>query len=242
MEGQGLRMKCCGIYMIMFFVTSLCWADFRASIYKIDSNDRELLFSQEFIEKELDSGQIKIENRYKNSDGIEVIRESATLNKTGQIQDIQIDQLQTSQKAYIKIDQNKIEFELTQANGSQKKSTEKRKQLPLVSTQNFGYFIRDSWKKIVAGETVEFRLIVWDRLETVGFQVISRGMKTIRGKSCMAVEMQASTFLIRQLVDPLQLCYTDDGRKIFDLTGRVAPKIKIGEQYKDLDAHVVYFY
>ena len=77
MEGQGLRMKCCGIFLTIYFIFSCCHADFRASIYKIDASDRELLFSQEYIEKILETGQIKIENRFKNSEGNEVIRESA---------------------------------------------------------------------------------------------------------------------------------------------------------------------
>lgn len=242
MEGQGLRMKCCGTFLFILFLQIICRADFRASIYKIDSNDRELLFSQEFIEKELSTGLIKIENRFKNSEGNEVIRESANLNKSGQIEQIQIDQLQTSQKALIVVGADKIEFELTEANGKIKKSTEKRSAIPLVSTQNFGRFVRDSWKQLTNGQTVEFRLIVWDRMETVGFQVASKGVQLIRGKNCTLIEMQASSFLIRRLVDPLNLCYIEDGKKIYDLVGRVTPKLKVGDQLKDLDAHVVYFY
>lgn len=235
-------MKCCGTFFFVLFLQLHTHADFRASIYKSESNDRELLFSQEFIEKEITNGQFKIESRFKNADGVEVIKESATLNSKGQVEQLQIEQLQTAQKASIFVDSEKIEFKLTEGNGKTKTSSEKRSDLPLVSTLNFGRFIQESWSQIISGKKVEFRLLVWDRMETVGFQMVGHGLKQIRGKNCYAVEMQASTFLIRQLVDPIQMCYQEDGKRIFDLFGRVAPKLKVGDKFKDLDAHVVYFY
>ncbi len=70
--------------------------------------------------------------------------------------------------------------------------------------------IRKRWEAIKAGEEVEFELLVPSRQEEIGFRFVDIGTETVGGRSVTVVQMEPSSFLIRQLVDPLKFYMADE--------------------------------
>lgn len=70
--------------------------------------------------------------------------------------------------------------------------------------------IRKRWEAIKAGEEVEFDLLVPSRQEEIGFRFVDIGTETVGGRSVTVVQMEPSSFIIRQLVDPLKFYMADE--------------------------------
>lgn len=59
-------------------------------------------------------------------------------------------------------------------------------------------YIARNYSAIAGGAVAEFRLLAPSRLETVGFELITKGEETVQGKSCLLLKLQASSWIIRQ--------------------------------------------
>jgi len=100
--------------------------------------------------------------------------------------------------------------------------------------------VQAHWPEILAGKTVSFRYASWERMETVGFDIKKSKELRESGEDLVQVKMSASSFVIAALVNPLFFTFSSDGKFLRKMSGRVAPKKKVGESWKDLDADVVY--
>lgn len=103
------------------------------------------------------------------------------------------------------------------------------------------YFLVAHWNELSRGESVNFRLIVESRLETVGFKFVKEADVNWNGKPAIRLRMEASNFVIAQLVDPLFFTVEKaEPHRVFEYVGRVTPKLRDGSKWKDLDARTVY--
>ncbi|MFN7728679.1 MAG: hypothetical protein ACK5P7_05955 [Bdellovibrio sp.] len=68
------------------------------------------------------------------------------------------------------------------------------------------------------------------------------GEEDVSGQKALVLRMKPSSFIIAALVKPIIFKYASDGSRLLEMNGRVAPKQKSGDSFKDLDAEVVYFY
>jgi hypothetical protein len=219
---------------------ALSSANYSSELFEQGSSFSKKLYTFELVTT-TEGDVLKSKAQYKALDGSVVVEERATLKaSTAELVRLEVDQNQTGAKAVIQVEGNKIYFTKTQ-DGKEKKSDEKKADTLVVSS-NFQSFVKSQWPEIMAGKTIGFRYGVWSRLETVGFEVSKVGTEKIGSEEAVVIRMKPSSFIIAALVKPLTFKWASDGSRILQMNGRVPPMQKIGSEFKDLDAEVMYKY
>jgi hypothetical protein len=134
-------------------------------------------------------------------------------------------------------------FEYTKdaASGSKPKtSTEPLRDATLVS-DTVAPFLCDHWAELARGAKVRCRYVVVPRRETVGFTFVKDGETTYQGRQAVILRMEPTSLIISQLVDPLYFTIGEEApHRVFQILGRVTPKIQVGDTWEDLDALTVF--
>jgi hypothetical protein len=97
------------------------------------------------------------------------------------------------------------------------KVTLKRKGL-MTADSGFHSFIRDHFKELLAGDTVEFSFAVAGNLDSFKFRAKKTGETTWEGKPAVTLKIEPDS-LLRFLVDPLALTYEPTERKLVEYRG-----------------------
>jgi hypothetical protein len=231
-------MKSVFVLVSGLLLAGLAHADYSGVVYEQGSNQKNVLyhFTAKVSEKD---GKEDVVATFATPDGAEAVVDHATLDN-GQVVRDEIQQKQTGQSGLIEVRDGKIYFSKT-VDGKTSTSDEKLKDTFVVSA-NFQRFLKDHWEAIAGGKTVAFRYGVWDRKETVGFEIFKTGTDKIGDKEVLVLKMKPSSFLIAALVKPIYFKFAADGSHLLEMNGRVPPKRKAGDSWKDLDAEVVYSY
>jgi hypothetical protein len=101
-------------------------------------------------------------------------------------------------------------------------------------------FVQKNWDRLEKEKEIELRLAVWDRAETVGFEMIREKIEATPFGQGVLVKLKPSSFVIAALVKPIHFWFSVDGTKLLMMKGRVGPKQKSGTKWQALDAEVVY--
>ncbi len=96
------------------------------------------------------------------------------------------------------------------------------------------------WEALMQGKEVFLRYIVIPRTETVGFNLVKSDEATWQGKPAVIIKMEPASFFIRLVVDPVYFTVHKETRRVVKYAGRVTPKIKENDEWKDLDAVMVF--
>jgi len=127
--------------------------------------------------------------------------------------------------------------------GAKKKTDSETLQPDTLVGDSIPGFIAAHWNELARGDAVNFRFVASDRLETVGFKLVKDSDVTVRGTPALRLKMQASSFIIAQLVDPIFFAVDKVApHLVLEYEGRVTPKQRDGSKWKDLDARTVYDY
>jgi hypothetical protein len=236
------------VMLVVGLLVSQAHADFSGVIYEKDSQKKKELFKIQIEEKSADKDnkgadasnkESTVKSIFKDTDGNIALEQTVLLRGDDLVRD-EVEQKQLGQKGLIEVKDDEIFFSKT-VKGETKVKKEKKGET-LVSSGNFQRFVRSHWSEIEKGSSISFRFAVWDRQETVGFEIFKIGEEKINDKPVLVLKMKPSSFLIAALVKPLIFKFAADGSQLVEMTGRVAPKQKKGDDYKDLDAEVVYTY
>lgn len=211
----------------------------QAKVYDLKSERKKQLYTLQVQVTPKDDGT-RTEAVYKDMDGREAVREEGVI-QGAQLVSYQITQKQTQEKGRIFVEGDKIKFEYEGPQGKRKSAEEKLKN-PTLCTANFNAFVRENWDELAAGKAIDVRFAVWDRLETVGFTLQGIGVQEHNGERWIELRMKPSSFLIAALVDPIHLWYGENDKNLMLMKGRIAPKLRQGKKWRDLDAEVVYSY
>jgi hypothetical protein len=222
----------------LVFFSSLAHADYTGEMYELGSNRAKKLYSVK-VEQKTNGEQEDIVATVTGVDGKVALIEKTSL-KGIEVLNFEIDQKQLETTAVIKVGSEKVIFTKTK-DGKTKEDDEKRKPT-FVITGNFQKFIASRWAEIMTGKEVEFRYGVWDRMETVGFEVKKIGEEGNGEQKRVVLKMKPSSMIIAALVNPIEFKFTGDGKRLMEMKGRVGPKQLINGKWKDLDAEVVYTY
>lgn len=225
-------------FVLISFFSVWTFADYTGDLFQQGSEKQKKIYTFEMHSSEAD-GQLNTHGIYKDLEGNIVVEEKATLQGS-EIVRYEIDQKQVDQQGLIEVKEDKIFFTKT-ADGKTKTTDEKLRK-PLVSSANFQKFVKDNWQALSKGDEVSFRYAVWDRQETVGFELFKTGMGKSGDEDVIVLKMKPSSFIIAALVKPIIFKFAADGSKLLEMNGRVPPKKKDGSTFKDLDAEVVYSY
>lgn len=225
------------ISMVLGFTTVLNAQSMSGKVYKKDTQRKELLFTYSNSGVE-DQGTVKVQLEFKDLAGQVVVHEEA--ERVGsQLKTYSVDHRQTGRKGQIVVEGQRVKFHFQE--GSKIKDVEEEKLPPnFVVGPTLVPYVSEHWKEITAGHTVDIRFGVWDRQETVGFSLFKVGQEKLDGQEVVLLKFKPTSFVIAALVDPVIFKFSTDGKTLLGMVGRIMPKLKNGNKWKDLDAEVVY--
>lgn len=226
------------IFLALTLGMQTAFADYTATVFEQNSGRQKKLYTFQFKSTEKD-GKEDIHVLHKDLEGNVVAEEKAKVEGS-KLQRYEIDHKQIEQQGLIEVKDGKVFF--TKTVGGKTSTNEEKLQDTLVANANFQKFIKDNWDQIKDGKEIAFRYAVWDRQETVGFEIFKTGTDKIGEKEVLVLKMKPSSFIIAALVKPIIFKFEADGSKLLEMNGRVVPKRKDGSTYKDLDGEVVYTY
>src|SRR5690606_5214716 len=130
-------------------------------------------------------GKDHIKAVFTDLEGNVVIEQNVILDGSAVVRD-ELQQKQTNEVGLIEVKDGKVHFSKT-SNGKTKTDTEKLDKTFVVSA-SFQRFVKDNWEAVTAGKTVSFRYGVWDRMETVGFEIFKTGTETVNGEEAIVLK------------------------------------------------------
>jgi len=166
--------------------------------------------------------------------GATVVAEAASHTADYALRDYTLLQDQRGQSGTIRVDGDQVRFE--HFDGTKHRSSVERWQGTVVTGPTLvGYVVRHL-EELRAGKALRVRFAVLERLETIGFEL--RAAPAQPGQT--RVVMTPSSFLVGLLVDPVSFTFETATAKLVRLEGRVPPKVRSGDRWRDLDARVEY--
>jgi hypothetical protein len=134
-----------------------------------------------------------------------------------------------------------FEYAKDTASGAKPKTNQEPLQNDTLLDDMIGPFIALHWGMLLNGQPVKSRYISVPRRETVGFTFTKDCESTWQGQKVIIVKMEATSFIIAALVDPVFFTVEKEGKhRILQYIGRTTPKIKTGSKWADLDAVTVF--
>lgn len=210
---------------------------FKGEIYDLDGG-KEIRYRFEH-KLTTDGDKLIADNRYMTPSGEDLVVEHLEF-KNEKLVIYEQSQKQTGGEGKIEVKGSKVIFTY-KIDGKEKTSDENLKDNFVVGPTLIDYMINhlDQLKK---GDTVDIRLGVIDRRETIGFSLKKDGEATIDGVKGVVIRMKPSSFIIAALVKPLYFTLAEDGSRNLELRGRLPMKNKVGDKLKDYDGRMLYKY
>jgi hypothetical protein len=166
--------------------------------------------------------------------GSTAIRESARHTADYSLVDYTLHENQLGQTGTIRVDGDRVSFERLE--GTKRRARVERVKAPVVVGPTLvGHVVRNL-ASLRAGEVLRVRLAVLDRLETIGFDL--QAVEAAPGQT--RIRVKPSSFLVALIVGPLYFTFETATAKLVRLEGRVPPKVRAGDAWRDFDARVEY--
>lgn len=233
-----MRLLNMAIVLASFISSGLAYG-YSGILYEQNSGKKKQLFTMTAEPVKAEAGKEAAQVIFKDTEG-NVALEQNLVFENGKIVRDETLQKQTNQVGLIEVKDGKVFF--TKTSDGKTSTKEEKLDDTFVTSGNFQRYVKDNWEKIAKGETLSFRFGVWDRQETVGFKIFKTGDEKQGDKTLTVLKMKPSSFIIAAIVSPLIFKFEADGSRLSEMNGRVTPKQKVGDKFKDLDAEVVYSY
>ncbi len=231
------------IVLVLLFSCQGWSLGYQSEIFEQKSNFQKKLFDLKVESTTDQAGIVTATGTFKDSKSGEIAIQEVAKYREAELIETRLEQRQTGEKGFVTVSGDKIEFVYTNRDGKEKKNSEKIKPgMKILAPANFIVFIRKNWADLQSKKSIPLRFAVWDRAETVGFDLILEGAEKRSGQDLVKLKLKPSSFIIAALVNPIYLWFTPDGQRLMELSGRVAPKIKSDDAWKALDADVKYSY
>ena len=237
--------------LLAFFITSLLSTSARAAGSRLDYLQPTTLTGTVYADASLKQVLFTFRRSATNSgSAIHVVREFNLPNgklaareqveyQGGQLKSFQLDELQTGAKGSATVESGKMNFNFTE--GTTRKTGSEKFLNEILVSDMVGPYIASYSDALEAGETVKCRLVSVSRAESVGFKFFKESDSTWHGQPVMIVTLQASSFIIAKLVDPLHFVIEKSSpHRVFQYTGRTTPSILKNGKWQDLDAVTVF--
>jgi hypothetical protein len=89
----------------------------------------------------------------------------------------------------------------------------------MVVDGGFNYFVKDNWEDLKKGKTLSFNFVVPAEQDYYRFRVRKTGEGTHQGKKTLKVNLEVDNFLMRAFVDPIQITYDVQNKRILVYEG-----------------------
>ena len=178
---------------------------------------------------------------FKDLEGREAVTEITRYNEKGAVTSYEVQHHQLGERGLIEVVGDKLVFTKWVAGHPEPRRREEPLAANWVVGPSLVPLIAYGWADIEAGKRIPVRLALWDRQETIGFEVFKDRVETAPGgKQYTVVKFKPSNFFISALVRPILFGFGMDGRSLDWVKGRVLPMRKVGSKLKSLDAEVIY--
>lgn len=182
----------------------------------------------------------EISTEYKNLKGDVVVKETSR-GKGPIFISYSIERPQTKEKGTIEAKDDKVTFKYWDRFNEKDERREKiEPNYPFIVGHMIPDLIEKNWDKILKKEEVDTKYAVWYRKESLAFRFKLKEETNKEGKNWVNVTMEPSSFVIRQLVDPLVFSFDKATKKLMQIRGRTIPKIEVDGKFKDFDAETRY--
>lgn len=214
--------------------------DFIGRAYELGSQRQKLLFT---VERKFAADGRNANAVFKDPSGKAIVIESMQYDASGHLYLYEVEHRQTGITGKVEVLDGKLVF--TRRKLSEPASSASVKKEDVASNWAVGAslipMLARNWELVMRGEKLKVRLGLWDRQETIGFDLFKDRIEMgPDGKERVIIKMKPSSFLISALVSPLYFVMGKDGRSLDSMTGRVLPKLEVGGKLQDLDAEIVY--
>ncbi len=216
--------------------TAVHAAEFSGRLYEKGSNRTKVLFTNQNSDLVEGGGHVG-RTVFKDPEGHEVVIEETRWGPQG-LESFSVDQLQTGEKGSVRLTKDKALFSWVK-DGKTKTAEESHPDNFLVPGELASY-VHAHWAELQKGEAVHVRLAVLERLETVGFKFVKGRDVTVAGRKAVVITMSASAFFIGFVVKPLSFTFSEDGVAIYEIDGRISPKLKRDGSWVDVEAESVF--
>ena len=187
-----------------------------------------------------EGGQITEKNTYRDTKGVVLVETEAVFD-AATLEPVKYRYLDTRSGETETLDRQggKAVMTYLKARGEKQKSGEEAMGAGKIISAAVTPFIQRNREALLAKMAMDFRLLVPNRQDSVGFRLMS-DPEAKSPSGTFVIRMEASTWVIRQLVDPLYLILEDKPPyRLVEFRGRVAVKTNEG---KDQDMRVVFKY
>jgi len=178
---------------------------------------------------------------YKDLDGNVLYVDRSEVGGDHQIKKVEIEQRQTGTTATVQVKEGKVYYNLVRK-GEKPQSADEKTPENFVMSSSLQPFVRDHWKDLTSGKSIEIHFGVWGRLESIRFTLSQKGEEMVGEQKAIVIRMKPTSFLVSAIVNPIYFKFAADGSKMLAIEGRVPALKKSGDSFKDLDAEGVYTY
>lgn len=236
---QKSLLAAAALVLVPAFASAQAALNYGAEVFDLERKTKLADFKVEGTDAD---GQVQYTARFTEpGSGKVLVEERAQLkSENGQVVKVDVDQNQTQAQGSVAFDGKKATF--TKIESGNAKTAEENVKGDFVMSANFQRYVHSKWKDLQAGKTVSFRYGVWERMETVGFQVAKMKDEDKDGAKTVLLKMKPSSFIIAALVNPIEFRFSEDGARLLEMKGRIQVKAKDGAKFKDQDGVVVYKY
>ena len=234
------KASCIFIFLVYFSNSLNADTNYSAHLYSLDKVNTQKMFDLKISEK-ISDDKINITAQFFQEDRLQLNESAQISKKTADIDNYEIQQLQTKESGSVKVENNKILMSYTNPQGkTQTKSMDKPDLL--VAPANFKHWLYVHFEELKQKQSLQIHFLVWDRLDTFKFKVSYLGVQNLKNKKAQHFKMNLSNPLLSAFVDPIQIWSSEDMTQILLYEGRVAVKQAQGLEFKNLDAKVEYFH
>jgi len=204
---------------------------YKGTVFKLDAKASGHLYVYE--RRVRSAGDQQFSTSFTHDEHNVALIQMATHDSGFRLKDYTEYQYQLGEVGSVTMTGTTAEFSLV--NGEIEKKAREKVSLPVVVGPTLYGFVYQNWEKLLAGDSVDLRFAVISRLETVGFIL----QKVPSSDNLVRIRMKAGSPLIALLVDPIYFTFSAD-RRLVSLEGRIPTKLKVGNNWADLDAYITY--
>lgn len=161
--------------------------------------------------------------KYTDLEGKVLYEENYTFKGT-QILSYNYDQKQVGDLGVAEFNGSKISMKFTEEGKTKTKELEDKG--ILILPMLIASVLHEHWDQILAGDSVDTRYPLVERLDTVGFSFKKKKELTYNGIEAIQIQMKPTSFIIASIVDPIMMIYEKNGEcRLLESDGRLPIRI-----------------
>lgn len=206
---------------------------YEGRVFSLDTTRRVPLYRYERRVRATDHGQ-RSTHITRDPDGLVVVTQDAEHDDHYALRRATLTQAQSGLAATVTVTGNRAEF--TRSRGGAVDTAVETITEPVVAGATMFGFILAHWRELTSAHPVRMRFAVLERNESIPFV-----LEQVSGRAGeVTVRMTPTRWLVRLAVPPTYFRFDANSRNAIGYEGRVPPLERVGDEWKTLDARVVY--